>query len=763
MENKPFKILLVYPSIPGMLVLSSAIGLFTAVLKKAGFELGLFDATLYKAEVSVSPEKRVDYLQARKFSYKNDLGIDLRTDLIGSFRQKVDSFKPDLLIFSIVEDAFKQAISLLDAIKDKNIPHILGGVFTTAAPEKVIAYPQVKIIGIGEGEETVLELARKLRSGGDISDIPNTWLKKDTGQIIKNPIRPPVDINKVLPDYSLFEERRFFRPMGGKILKTVPLETARGCPYQCTFCDSPMWAKLYHEKCGATFLRRKSINSLIEEIRYLVREYSPELLYVIDDTFLARPMEEIREFAKRYQEFRIPFWMNTRPETLDQEKIDLLKVMNCYRMSIGIECGSEEFRKKKLNRHASNQEILDRMTILSKSGLTFSINNIIGFPDETRELIFETIEFNRKLSGYDTITVSIFVPYHGTKLRQDAVQKGYLDPMTITTHTTSSSLLRMPQLSSQEIDGLMRTFTMYVGFPKNWWPYIKKAEKFTPEGDEMFQKLSKIYHDVYLSGDQFNKSKEIPNWAGLKKQIILTLNETSFLEKIIPNLKEKKILDLGCGRGEFLTAMKDKGYDIVGVEPDPDKLEAIEKNKEENKTDAEVIIAPGEKIPFPEATFDLVYCSDVLEHCKDPRQLLKESYRVLKPQGQMYLTVINRFGFKDPHYHLRFVNFMPRWLGERYIALRRKSKELLPGFRKKESRYKLSEMHYFTFNGFKKLADQVGFDVQDLKEYKIRHPELISIKGEFTVNLVRAMPLIYYVARLFYLAGFRLLMKKKKI
>ena len=145
---------------------------------------------------------------------------------------------------------------------------------------------------------------------------------------------------------------------------------------------------------------------------------------------------------------------------------------------------------------------------------------MIGFPDETRELIFETIELNRQFSNYDSFTVSIFTPYHGTKLREEAVQKGYLDANTITTHTTSSSLLRMPQLSIEAIDGLMRTFTMYVGFPKTWWPYIERAEKFTPEGNEIFKKLSKIYQDVYLTGDQFHKSKKAPNWDELVKQII---------------------------------------------------------------------------------------------------------------------------------------------------------------------------------------------------------------------------------------------------
>ncbi len=505
-----------------MLVMPVAAGLFTAIFKKAGFEVALFDATLYSGQTtaSASPSKRVEYLQARKFSYEQDLGFKLKTNLIEDFVAKVDSFEPDLMVITLLEDAFLQALALLESVREKNIPNISGGVFVTAVPEKVISHPQIKMIGLGEGEKTLLEVAERLRDALPVDNIPNVWIKKNDGRIIKNPIGPLEDINEILPDYSLFEEVRFYRPMGGKILRTIPLETSRGCPFACTFCNSPMWNGFYQGKCGTVFFRRKKIARLIEEIKYLVKEYKPDLFYVVDDTFLARPSEELREFAEQYKQIRVPFWMNTRLETITQENMTLLQAMNCYRLSVGVECGNEEFRRNKLNRHISNQEILERMEILSKNATPFTVNNIIGFPDETRELIFETIELNRKLSGYDTLTVSIFVPYQGTKLRAEAVKRGYLDADTITTHTTASSLLQMPHLTSQEIDGLMRTFTMYVGFPKKWWPYLKEAERFTPEGDEIFAKLSKIYSDVYLSGDQYNKPKEITDWDVLEKQYL---------------------------------------------------------------------------------------------------------------------------------------------------------------------------------------------------------------------------------------------------
>ena len=524
--EKKFRVLLVYPNIPGMLVISVAIGLFTKILKNAGFEVELFDATLYADKKSVSPLKRVEYAQARKFSYEKDLGIDFHSDLIKEFVLKVDSFKPDLLAFSLVEDAFFQCLDLLDAVKDKKIPHIIGGVFTTASPELAISHSQINRICLGEGEKTILDIAKGLRDKKNVDNVTNTWVKKEDGRIIKNPIASPIDINDdVLPDYSLFEDARFYRPMGGKILRTIPLEMYRGCPYQCTFCCSPLWNKFYKEKTNDIFARRKTVDRVIEEVDYLVKEYDPELLYIIDDTFLARPLEEIKDFVEKYKKYSIPFWMNTRPETINDEKMELMKEINCYRISIGMECGNEKFRHDVLKRSIGNEEFPKRIEILKKSKIPFSINNIIGFPDETRELIFETIELNRKISGYDAITVSIFTPYHGSELREVCIKKGYLDKDSYTGHTTESSMLNMPNLTPEQIDGLMRTFCMYVKFPKKLWSYIQIAESFTDEGNNMFHKLNNIYHDIYFSKTQDELSSNDVDWDKIE-QVILEDNIT---------------------------------------------------------------------------------------------------------------------------------------------------------------------------------------------------------------------------------------------
>ena len=119
----------------------------------------------------------------------------------------------------------------------------------------------------------------------------------------------------------------------------------------------------------------------------------------------------------------------------------------------------------------------------------------------------ETVELVRQIKGYDTITVSIFTPYRGTVLREVAIKNGWLNKDHITIHTTSSSVLNMPEpyLSSKDIDGLMRTIPLYVYFPKSEWSMIKKAETNDEEGNKILDYYSKIYKENFLGANQDEK------------------------------------------------------------------------------------------------------------------------------------------------------------------------------------------------------------------------------------------------------------------
>jgi radical SAM superfamily enzyme YgiQ (UPF0313 family) len=507
-EPTDFRVLLVYPNLSGMLVPPLSMALFTRTFKQAGYTVQLFDSTPYMTADTSSPQKRVKYLQARKFSYDEDLGVMPRFDLVEDFARVVENFEPDLLIVSCVEDTFLQSVKLVQSVEDRHIPALFGGVFVTSAPDVAIRYKGVDMLAIQEGEVTALEVAERVRGGASLLGIVGVWVKGDDGAVHKNPGGPLVDINSTLPDYSLFDPSRFNRQMGGRIFRTIPIETFRGCPYKCTFCNSPMQLGLAKDAGNDSFLRKKTMTTLRAEITELMEKYAPEFFYIVDDSFMARSESELVDFASMYKEFGLPFWFNTRPENVTPRRLEVLREAGCYRISFGVEHGNESYRKKTLLRNPSNDVLLQKFEIIADSGIAFSVNKIIGFPDETREMIFETIEFNRQLRGYDTLTVSIFTPYHGTALRDVAVAKGYLDKDALTTHTTSSSLLNMPTLSSQEIDGLMRTFTLYVELPKSLWPKIRIAERFDEEGEQMFGILGGMFQQS-LGENQPSRRREV--------------------------------------------------------------------------------------------------------------------------------------------------------------------------------------------------------------------------------------------------------------
>ena len=166
-------------------------------------------------------------------------------------------------------------------------------------------------------------------------------------------------------------------------------------------------------------------------------------------------------------------------------------------MSIGLEHGNSKFREKMLNKKFNNDQIINASKILADVGIPLTVNNIIGFPDETRELLFDTIELSRKLT-FDTVNAVPFAPFHGTPLHKLCVEKGYISEDFNPGSLNVDAPLDMPQLSREEIKGLRRTFTLYARMPKKYWSKIKRAEKYDEEGNMMFSELRKIYIEKYF-------------------------------------------------------------------------------------------------------------------------------------------------------------------------------------------------------------------------------------------------------------------------
>ncbi len=497
---KNFKVLLVYPNYSMVNLLPTNIGILTACLKQNGFTVDLFDTTFYRTSERTLDEIRVENLQVRKFNLE-EAGVRFKTtNYVDDFKKKVAAFKPDLIGVTTVEDTWPQGKKLIEAVRDYPAPVIVGGVFPSLAPECVIEHPDVDMICVGEGEYALIEVATRLMNNEDCSTIQNLWVKKD-GEIRKNPMRPPISMDEVpFGDFDLFEVERFYRPMQGKVVRMAPIETDRGCPYKCRFCEAPSLVGLYREQTGQYYFRRKSWTKVREEIDLYRRKYNAEYIYFNAETFLAMSEEEFKEFIRVYENVRLPFWMQTRIETITESRVKELERVNCNRISFGLEHGNEEFRKKIVGKGFANSQIVSVFQIMDQYSIPITINNILGFPGETRDLVFDTIELNRQL-GTDSVNAYVFTPYRGTAMYNDAVTKGYVDPDAETNSIITGSILDMPTISKDEILGLVRTFSLYVKFPKEEWPDIRKAEKFTPEGNRKFEELSARYYERFFDHD----------------------------------------------------------------------------------------------------------------------------------------------------------------------------------------------------------------------------------------------------------------------
>ena len=507
------KVLILYPNLPLMMSPSISTGIFTDICDKMGVDVRLFETTTYIDDTQNSQDmkektgagrKVVDYTEAFANIHSTDQMIP---DLI----KAVEEYQPDLLFLTCVEDTFKDGVMMLEALKPYNIPHVMGGVFPINAPWHAIENPAVDIISIYEGEYVVRDVILAMLNGTPITNVNGIWYKKD-GKVVQNDRQPLCDMNEYMPNYRLFEgdPGRFKRPIGGLARRTLPLETYRGCPYSCTYCNSPTTRQM-----DRNFLRRKKIDTVRAELDDLREKYDPEFLFIIDDSFTARPKKELFSLLEAIGEYNIPWWCNTRIDDVTPDILAAMKDANCERIQFGLESGNEEYRINTLLRRVKQEKYIEKAQIINDSGIPYGLNVIIGMPDETREMVMDTARLCRDIGGYDGLGVSIFIPYHGTGLRELAVSKGYMpyDMIGSEFGLQGKPTLVMPEpyLQQDEVMELARKFKLYAYFDEKYWPEIDAATDLT-EWDERYNEEF-FYSSLAVGGTDRVQARKRSPWA----------------------------------------------------------------------------------------------------------------------------------------------------------------------------------------------------------------------------------------------------------
>ncbi|TAN37823.1 MAG: B12-binding domain-containing radical SAM protein [Verrucomicrobia bacterium] len=373
-------------------------------------------------------------------------------------RQDIAAWRPDVVAFSGVSPQYRYVKRAIEQLAPIPAFTIYGGVHPTLDTSCLEEVRGLDAICVGEGEFALLELVEALRDGKPVDNILNLWIKKKDGSIIRNPTRPwHKNLDELpYPDYDLFE----FQKICDSDFNTALFMFTRGCPYNCTFCSNHA-QRIQQE---GQYVRSRSVDHCLGDIRHVVSHYNVKALYFNDDCFTAN-RKWWPAFCEKYeQEFKIPFYINTRPETLNDEICARLKAAGCARVSVGIECGHEKFRSELLGRRQSNDRIINAFDACRRAGIKTKSFNIVGFPYETPEIFQETINLNARVNP-DSLIIGVFEPYVGTELAKVCEKEGWIDMKRWLNDDfvgRTDTVLEMPQFTRAQILKAYRNFAFNV-------------------------------------------------------------------------------------------------------------------------------------------------------------------------------------------------------------------------------------------------------------------------------------------------------------
>lgn len=162
-----------------------------------------------------------------------------------------------------------------------------------------------------------------------------------------------------------------------------------------------------------------------------------------------------------------------------------------------------------------------------------------------------------------------------------------------------------------------------------------KAENFAELG--FVRKLRRMMSNGYLNYRYGTRRIPECNFGRWLAKFLPTLREVLDLEfRYLPRpLQGQRLLDIGCGNGDFLVSAREAGWDVSGIEPDPKAAEAA------RQRGIDVAVGTVELLAGESNFFDAITLSHVIEHVHEPKQLLQAVQRLLKPGGVVYIDTPN--------------------------------------------------------------------------------------------------------------------------
>lgn len=343
----------------------------------------------------------------------------------------VRQLNPAFIGISLMAIDYSVAKHVSRALKQvfPEIPLIWGGIHATTAPEMCLE--DADYVCIGEGEQTVLDLAEAAQQGRTFRDVKNLCFLEN-GALRRNPLYPLVMDLDELPISRQIPENSFvllkgevhplvsghlsrFRRYRGGVYKIL---SSRGCPYACAYCVNNFLKTLY----ARNPIRRRSIGHVMHELETAMKE-GPRLTYVdiTDDCFLACTTEYLESFCREYKtRINLPFIVKGTPRYFTPEKMDLLVDAGLAWANIGLQSGSDRICKEVYLRQTSAADFLEAARLIHRYPVAAYYDVIVDNFFESLEDELKTVETLTETPRPFYLEMFSLTLYHGTQLYERA-------------------------------------------------------------------------------------------------------------------------------------------------------------------------------------------------------------------------------------------------------------------------------------------------------------------------------------------------------
>lgn len=426
----------------------------------------------------------VDVLDATAEGYHHEEDDDRGFFRFGlslpDIRARIEASRPDMVgvgclyspMWPVVRDIVRVAKSV-----DPDIVTVAGGNHPTFLPERCLSEPgseHLDYIVLGEGEETLVELARRLTAGEGVADVDGLAYRDGSGAVHVTPkTRQILDVDTIpFPARDMMPLATYARinlphMVISRRRNNTSLFTSRGCPAKCTFCSSAeYWSP------GKRY-RRRSDENIIAEIEEVVSRYGITEFNMEDDSFTAHP-KQVKVLLRKIIDRKLDITWNAPNGiamwTLDDELLDLMVASGLQEMVLPFESGDQETLKELVNKPLKLSKAEEVVKAVKARGIRHNSFFIIGFPGQTRAAIDRTLEYIRRMD-LDATHLFAAHPLPGTVMAQECLDKGYISPDYDYTETFfTKGSITTDEFTAEEITRIVQTF-----FVQNNWRLLFKS------------------------------------------------------------------------------------------------------------------------------------------------------------------------------------------------------------------------------------------------------------------------------------------------